>query len=131
LGIEDEDGKPTSPPKGLSGFDLEDLQRKIRVACKKIEPKYQPIITPEIYTDREIIILWAPAGDNRTYDRTCSVFTLTFGFSGRRRNHALWGAFYNAFPRAAVQYRFCHNVFKKTKRKNAMAKPIKGMPILR
>ena len=68
LGIEEENGKPKLPPVGLSGVSLDEIQRRIRVVCKRIDPEYQPIIAPEVYMEKEIVVIWIPAGDNRPYN---------------------------------------------------------------
>ena len=67
LGIEEKDGLPVLPPSGLDGLNLEEIQQKIRGQCNRIDPSYQPIISPEIYQDKQILVIWAPAGDARPY----------------------------------------------------------------
>jgi ATP-dependent DNA helicase RecG len=67
LGIKAPDGTPILPPIGLEGSKLESIQRDIRIACKKIDPEYQPLYIPEYYQEKHIIVLWIPAGDNRPY----------------------------------------------------------------
>jgi len=68
LGIDEEGGQPILPPRGLEGFDLEQLQKKIWEACYYIQPSYQPILFPASYQDIPIMIIWAPGGDNRAYE---------------------------------------------------------------
>ncbi len=67
LGIDAPDGLPILPPRGLKQNQIEDIQRQIRSDCKKMDPEYQPLIAPEIYKDKHIIVIWVPAGDNRPY----------------------------------------------------------------
>ena len=67
IGIEEKAGLPLLPPDGLEGFNLEEIQKQIRGWCKRIDPEYQPVISPEIYQDRQILVLWAPGGDVRPY----------------------------------------------------------------
>ena len=67
LGIEDSQGQPVLPPRGLDGFDLERVQKEIRGACERIVPGYQPIIVPEVFQGKQIIVLYAPMGDARPY----------------------------------------------------------------
>jgi ATP-dependent DNA helicase RecG len=67
IGIEASDGVPQLPPVGLNEADLESIQQSIRVACKRIDPEFQPVIFPKVYEGKHILILWAPAGDNRPY----------------------------------------------------------------
>lgn len=67
LGIEEQNGLPILPPKGLSGHNFDHLQQEIRVICKKIDPEYQPLIIPERFMNEDILIIWVPGGDNRPY----------------------------------------------------------------
>lgn len=68
LGIEsDEDGRPILPPRGLDGLDVDLIQREIRGQCNRIDPDYQPLMFPELYQGKSILIVWAPGGDNRPY----------------------------------------------------------------
>jgi len=67
LGIEAPDGVPILPPRGLDPSQLERIQRELRGACKNIDPEYQPLIVPTSYMNQSIIVVWAPAGDNRPY----------------------------------------------------------------
>lgn len=67
LGIAEQQGIPILPPQGLDNFDLDVIQKQIRGNCKKIDPEYQPVLSPEIYQGKQILVIWAPAGDVRPY----------------------------------------------------------------
>ena len=67
LGINEREGKAVLPPVGLEGVNLDRLQKEIRGSCKRIDPDYHPIISPEVFMGVPIVILWAPAGDSRPY----------------------------------------------------------------
>ncbi|HET7502502.1 MAG TPA: RNA-binding domain-containing protein [Kofleriaceae bacterium] len=67
LGIEDSGGQPVLPPRGLDGLDLERVQKEIRGGCERISPAYQPIILPEVFDGKPIIVIYAPMGDARPY----------------------------------------------------------------
>lgn len=67
IGVEDVNGMPVLPPIGLGGANLELIQKEIRGQCEKLDPKYQPVISPEIYAGSQIMVLWAPGGDVRPY----------------------------------------------------------------
>ena len=67
LGIEAPDGIPQLPPVGIEPTSIEKIQQEIRVACKRIDPEYQPLIIPASYMDKMIMVLCIPAGDNRPY----------------------------------------------------------------
>lgn len=67
IGVDEQGGLPVLPPRGLEGFNLDEIQKQIRGNCRKIDPEYQPVIAPEVYQDRQILVIWAPAGDVRPY----------------------------------------------------------------
>ena len=68
LGIDtDEQSRPIMPPHGLDEHDVDLLQREIRGQCNRIDPTYQPLIFPETYHEKSILIVWVPGGDNRPY----------------------------------------------------------------
>lgn len=69
VGVEtDHLGHPVLPPRGLDDLNLDDLQREVRVTCAKIAPDFQPVLFPEVYMGKSILVIWAPAGDNRPYE---------------------------------------------------------------
>lgn len=67
IGIEDKNGQPILPPHGLDGQNIDEIQKWIRGKCKRIVPEYQPVISPEIYQNKQILVIWVPAGDVRPY----------------------------------------------------------------
>ncbi len=67
IGIDEHQGKPVLPPHGLEDLDLERIQKEIRGGCRRIEPEYQPVMSPEIFQNRSILVVWAPHGDVRPY----------------------------------------------------------------
>jgi ATP-dependent DNA helicase RecG len=67
IGIEAPNGQALLPPRGMDGFDLDHIQREIRGQSNRIDPPYQPIISPEVYQGKQILVLWVPAGDLRPY----------------------------------------------------------------
>lgn len=73
LGVEEKDGLPLLPPCGLESFNLDEIQKQIRGNCRKIDPEYQPVLAPEVYQGKQILVVWAPAGDIRPYQAPASV----------------------------------------------------------
>lgn len=67
LGIDTQDGRPVLPPQGLLGEDLDKIQREIRGQCQRIDPEYQPVLSPETYQGQPILVIWVPPGDLRPY----------------------------------------------------------------
>jgi ATP-dependent DNA helicase RecG len=70
VGIEERDGLPVLPPAGLNESDLDEIQKQIRGQCKRIDPEYQPLLYPDVYQQKHILVVWAPAGDVRPYQAT-------------------------------------------------------------
>ncbi|MCZ7399882.1 MAG: tetratricopeptide repeat protein [Candidatus Methanoperedens sp.] len=67
IGIEEANGQPVLPPHGLEDYNLEDIQKHIRSNCRRIDPEYQPVLSPEIYQGKQILVIWAPGGELRPY----------------------------------------------------------------
>lgn len=67
LGIEEINGRPILPPYGLENQDLDQIQIQIRGNCKRIDPEYQPQISPEIYQEKPILVILVPGGELRPY----------------------------------------------------------------
>lgn len=68
LGIEEEGGVPILPPRGLDGLDLEKIQKEIHRRCVgMITPAYIPLVVPEVYQGKTIVVIFAAAGDARPY----------------------------------------------------------------
>lgn len=67
LGVAQAEGRAVLPPKGLSPDEIEAAQRWIRGRCNAIDPAYQPVFSPEVLEGRTILVLWAPASDNRPH----------------------------------------------------------------
>ncbi|MEA1907554.1 MAG: AAA family ATPase, partial [Euryarchaeota archaeon] len=47
--------------------NMDDIQKQIRGNCKRIDPEYQPVLSPEIYQDKQILVIWVPGGELRPY----------------------------------------------------------------
>lgn len=67
LGVEESDGKPVFPARGLPRLSLDRIQQEIRAICRNIDPEFQPLVVPEKYKGKELIVIWSPGGDNRPY----------------------------------------------------------------
>jgi len=63
----DEMGVPIFPPKGLPDNQLDRIQRELLGFCNQIQPSYFPMLSVERFEDRNLIVLWAPGGQNRPY----------------------------------------------------------------
>lgn len=67
LGIEEHQGRPLLPPRGLDDLDLDLIQKKIYEACYRIQPSFQPVLFPAWYQDKSILVIWVPGSDNRPH----------------------------------------------------------------
>ena len=65
IGVEEQNGYPRFPVKGLDKNILDDIQKDILNKCNFIEPRYIPIIEPALIDERDILVLWVPGGDDR------------------------------------------------------------------
>jgi len=73
VGIDQKNGKPILPPFGLKENQIDKIQKKVTELCYLINPNYTPVIEPDIYQEKMIIIIWVPGGDNRPYDAPISL----------------------------------------------------------
>ena len=67
IGVEEKDGYPLYPLKGVSLEKVDAFQKSIFAKCKMIRPAYMPIIEVAEYQEKKFIVLWCPGGDNRPY----------------------------------------------------------------
>lgn len=63
----DDAGQPIFPPKGLASNQLDRIQRELLSHANQIQPPYFPILSLERFEGRNLIVLWAPGGQNRPY----------------------------------------------------------------
>ena len=67
VGVAENDGCALLPPKGLSEHELDAMQKWIRGNCNRIDPEYQPVMSPETVDGKRILVLWAPGSDVRPH----------------------------------------------------------------
>ena len=67
IGIESDKGEPVLPPCGLKIGQIDLCQRELLGLCHKIIPNHFPIAVPYVFQERNILVLWVPAGDFRPY----------------------------------------------------------------
>lgn len=73
IGVEEENGKAKLPPIGIDSNQLDVIQKKLIELSKRISPNYIPVSQPYIKNDKNILIIWAPAGDNKPYKAPVSL----------------------------------------------------------
>ena len=69
IGVEESGGQAVLPPFGLSSEEIEFAQKWISGHCTRINPPYQPVLSPEIVEDRRLLVVWAPASETRSAHR--------------------------------------------------------------
>ena len=57
IGIEEEDGMPKLPVKGLSKSSIDRINKELLQKCNLIESRYIPIVEQVSYEGKEIIVL--------------------------------------------------------------------------
>ncbi|MBQ7445414.1 MAG: putative DNA binding domain-containing protein [Clostridia bacterium] len=75
IGVDDDNGRPKYPIRGLKLSEVDDIQKDLLNKCKLIEPDYLPIVAPMDYDDHtKLIVVWCPGGAVRPY-RSPASFT--------------------------------------------------------
>lgn len=67
VGIEDDNGRPKYPIKGIETASIDKIQKEILAKCKMIRPSYTPIVDVTQYKGKNIIVIWCYGGLTRPY----------------------------------------------------------------
>ncbi|WP_418750475.1 RNA-binding domain-containing protein [Frisingicoccus sp.] len=67
IGVEENEGQPVYPLKGVPVDKIDAYQKSILSKCKLIRPAYMPIVEVVDYENKKFIVLWCPGGDSRPY----------------------------------------------------------------
>lgn len=67
IGVEENEGQPVYPLKGVPVDKIDAYQKNILSKCKLIRPSYMPIVEVVDYENEKFIVLWCPGGDSRPY----------------------------------------------------------------
>lgn len=67
IGIEEKNGVPQFPPKGLKREEIDAIQKKLLEHCSKIQPRYIPECEPVQYQGKTLLLIWAKSGYGRPY----------------------------------------------------------------
>lgn len=73
IGVEEENGKAKLPPIGLHVQELDAVQKKLIELSHKLVPVYIPVFQPYLINGKHILVVFAPAGDNRPYKAPISL----------------------------------------------------------
>ena len=82
IGVQEVNGRPIYPLKGVPPEKLDSFQKNIFAKCKLLRPSYTPIISVEKYQGKYFIVIWCPGGDNRPYSSP-----KTMGKNNKERIH--------------------------------------------
>lgn len=83
IGVEEENGKAKLPPIGLQVQELDAIQKKLIELSHKLSPVYVPVFQPYLMNEKHILVVFAPAGDNRPYKAP-------IGLSEKRTERAMY-----------------------------------------
>ena len=86
IGVEEENGRPVLPLKGLDPDSLDNIQLDLLNKCNSIEPRYIPIIEPYTVDGKEIFVLWIAGGEDRPYKCPEKIYTE----KGRERSQKVY-----------------------------------------
>jgi predicted HTH transcriptional regulator len=68
IGVEERDGAPVLPPRGLTPEQVDQVQKRVFELCRAhLMPDYLPQIIPARHGDVQVVVLWCHAGDLRPY----------------------------------------------------------------
>lgn len=73
IGIEEENGQPLLPPKGLNASQLDSIQKDLVRICSFLKPIYTPIVSIEKYQNQDVLVIWVPGGHTRPYSAPVSL----------------------------------------------------------
>lgn len=83
IGVEEENGRPVYPLKGVPTDEIDACQKRIYSKCKLLRPAYMPIIEVVDHNDRKFIVLWCPGGDSRPYSAPKTMAKDLFNLANR------------------------------------------------
>ena len=63
IGVEEVDGHVRLPPIGIEPNVIENARHWIRRNCKRLDPAYRPLMSPERFKGRDILVIWVPASE--------------------------------------------------------------------
>ena len=67
LGVQEAAGRAALPAAGLTPDQLAAAQKWIRGNCNRIDPVYQPVMSPEVVGGSHILVVWVPPSDTRPH----------------------------------------------------------------
>ncbi|MBQ8706863.1 MAG: putative DNA binding domain-containing protein [Succinivibrionaceae bacterium] len=92
IGVEEENGRPKLPLKGLNPDSLDAIQQDLLNKCNFIEPRYIPVVEPYTIDGKDILVLWVPGGDDRPYKCPEKLYTQRGGEKSHKAHYIRKGS---------------------------------------
>ena len=73
IGIEENNGTPILPPKGLQANQIDKIQKELLNITHKIDPFYSPVSAPVTFQNALLFVIWVPGGQARPYKASQSL----------------------------------------------------------
>lgn len=73
VGVEEKDGSPVFPIKGIEQNRIDSIEKKLRECCHYIEPFYQPVAEPFLFEEKYVLVIWVSGGFGRPYKAAMSL----------------------------------------------------------
>ena len=73
IGVEEKDGTPVFPIKGIEQNRVDGIEKKLREYCHYLEPFYQPVAEPFLYEGKYVLVIWVSGGYSRPYKASVSL----------------------------------------------------------
>jgi ATP-dependent DNA helicase RecG len=67
IGVGEDNGCAILPPEGVATDKLDEIQKWVRGHCNRIDPEYQPVMSPETVGGQNVLVIWVPASDIRPH----------------------------------------------------------------
>ncbi|MFA6915378.1 MAG: RNA-binding domain-containing protein [Parachlamydiales bacterium] len=67
IGVQESNGQPISPPIGLAPNTIDAIQKEILELGNRIRPHYHPVVSPTVFQEKMILVIWCPGGQTRPY----------------------------------------------------------------
>lgn len=73
VGVEEKDGMPVFPIKGIAQNRIDGIEKKLRENCHYLEPFYQPVAEPFLFEGKYVLVIWVSGGYSRPYKASVSL----------------------------------------------------------
>ena len=89
LGVEERDGRPILPPKGLNPEHIDAMQKELlNLGNSAIRPAYHPLASVQEVEGKTILVLYAPGGETRPYRTRVSFSSRSSEWAHYIRKHS-------------------------------------------